>query len=174
MNETIDDLIHRLQNESRNQSVNYSDTWRRYENSINAMSPEQRNWVCKQDSVLRAKSEVYASFIDYLFNANREAFISVGDGNNKKVCEKYIDEIEKVATSFVSRSELLEQQNRELAERNEELQKKLNQILGMKNESTTTSRGGRERESNSENIIQSRNDSEQNRSDIDLFTNQSE
>lgn len=174
MGDDIDALVQRLRNEARVQSVNRSGTWRRYDDSLAAMSAEQKSWVCKQESVMKAKSEMYTQFIDYLFELNKEAFVSVGDGNYRKVCEDYVDSIQKSASSYVSRSDILEKQNEDLVKRNEELQRKLNEILGGLGESVATSGSGYSRESNSNGDIRTGNNPRPNCDDPQLFSAESE
>lgn len=170
----LDILIQRLRNESQAQSVNKSGTWRRYDDTLASLSTEQKLWVCKQEPVLKAKSEMYSQFIDYLFELNRDAFCSVGDGRYKKLCEDYIDSIQASASRYVSRSEQLEKQNENLIKQNEELQRKLEEILkGNKNESMATVGSRCSREDNSKNIVQTGINPEQYGNSLELFENKS-
>ena len=166
----LDNLIQRLRREAQSQSASRAGTWRRYDDTLAAMSAEQKGWVCKQDSVLRAKSEMYGQFIDYLFEQNKDAFVSVGDGRYKKVCEDYIDIIQASASTYVSRSEQLEKQNEDLAKRNEELQKKIDEFMkGKKDEPMATSGSGRSREGGTSDIIRPGKHTESDSSDPELF-----
>lgn len=170
----LDALIQRLQNESQIQSVNKSSTWRRYDDTLASLSTEQKLWVCKQESVLKAKSEMYSQFIDYLFELNRDAFVSVGDGRYKKLCENYIDSIQSSASSYVSRSEQLEQKNIELVKQNEALQRKLETFMkGMKDESMATSRSRCNGEDNTQTFIRAGDNSDTDCDSPNLFEDKS-
>lgn len=91
-----------------------TDFWKRYDDVINCLSSEQRDFVSKQKNVIQAKNLMYQEFIDYLFEINKDAFVSVSDGVHKNIVNKYINEIKNAADSYVSRTEQLEKENEEL------------------------------------------------------------
>ena len=108
-------LLQKLKNEVV-PSNSPSQYWRRYEDIVNSMSAEQRNWVQKQNSVIEAKQGMFAIFLEYLFEQNRDAFVSVGEGKFRTIVDSYIDTVQKTADSFVSRADKLEKENEELKE----------------------------------------------------------
>ena len=91
-----------------------TDFWKRYDDVINCLSSEQRDFVSRQKNVIQAKNLMYQEFIDYLFEINKDAFVSVSDGVHKNIVNKYINEIKNAADSYVSRTEQLEKENEEL------------------------------------------------------------
>lgn len=91
-----------------------TDFWKKYDDVINCLSSEQRDFVSRQKNVIQAKNLMYQEFIDYLFDVNKDAFVSVSDGVHKPVVNRYIDEIRKAADSYVSKTEQLEKENEEL------------------------------------------------------------
>lgn len=103
--------------------------WKRYNDTVNAMSPDQRNWVNKQESVIRSKEYMMSMFFDYLFEQYKDAFVSVSDGRYKSVVSAYIDEIQKSGDKYVSRAEQLESRTAQLEKENEELRIQMKQFL---------------------------------------------
>lgn len=108
-----EDMMQQLKGEMQNQT-SQSSYWKRYDDTVSAMSQEQRAWVGKQVDVIDAKNAMFSVFFDYLFEMNKDAFVSVGDGKYKGVVDNYIDMLQKTANNYVSRAEALEKENEEL------------------------------------------------------------
>lgn len=160
----LDELVQRLKNEMSCQ--NKSSSWRRFDDTVNAMSVEQRAWVCKQESVIKAENAMMSSFLEYLFNQNREAFVSVQDGKYARLVEDYISEIQKIADGYISRSELLEKENAALKEKLKMLEKK--------DEPVATNGSGHCRKRNNDNSIRTNSNPRKDSSTLELFEDKSE
>lgn len=117
-----EDMMQQLRSEMAGKPAAQSAYWKRYDDTVSAMSAEQRAWVGKQEAVIAAKQNMFGVFLDYLFEVNKDAFVSVGDGQYKSVVDAYIDTLQKAADGYVSRAESLEKEN-------EELRRQLKQIL---------------------------------------------
>lgn len=109
-----DDMMHQMRAGMAAPQMPQSTYWKRYDDTIAAMSGEQRAWVARQEEVINAKQVMFNVFLDYLFEANKDAFVSVGDGKYKGIVDSYIDTIQKAAEGYVSRAESLEKENEEL------------------------------------------------------------
>ena len=142
--------------------------WKTYQDVVMGMSVEQRNWVQKQETVINAKQEMFAIFLDYLFENNRDAFVNAYDGKYKSIVDNYIDTIRKAADSYVSRAEVLEKENAELREKIKEFLSKEQKHDTM---ATVGTRQGRE--SSFDEVIRTRNNSEPSGNNLELFENQS-
>ena len=156
----LEELVQRLKNETSG-IQNKSAAWRRFDDTVNAMSPEQRVWVSKQDSVVKAENAMMSSFLEYLFNQHREAFASVEDGRYGKLVEDYINAIQITGTSYVSRAEQLEKENKDLRERLRRLE--------VSNESVATDGAGCSRKENSDTSVRSDNDTRADCKNLELF-----
>lgn len=109
-----DDMLQQMRAGVATPQMPQSAYWKRYDDTIAAMSGEQRAWVARQEEVINAKQVMFSVFLDYLFEANKDAFVSVGDGKYKGIVDSYIDTIQKSADGYVSRAESLERENEEL------------------------------------------------------------
>lgn len=96
--------------------------WIKYEDIIRNMSKEELSFVNKQESVILAKQNLISVFIDYLFEKEKNNFIAVSE-ISKQVAESYLAEIQKASSNYVSKNEILENENAELKKRIEELLK---------------------------------------------------
>jgi hypothetical protein len=96
--------------------------WIKYEDIIRNMSKEELNFVNKQESVILAKQNLISVFIDYLFEKEKNNFIAISE-ISKQVAENYLNEIQKASSNYVSKNEILENENAELKKRIEELLK---------------------------------------------------
>lgn len=119
--------------------LNNSTYWRKYDSVLNEMSPEQKQFVAKNEEVLEKKSVMMNAFIDYLFEQYKDSFVSVQNGIYKSTADEYIESVKKARDSYVSRSERLENENEELKRQLKELLEK--EKNNGKNEITTGGTG---------------------------------
>lgn len=98
---------------SINNFQNNNSYWVRYNSMIQDMSSEQRIFVSKQDSVIEAKQNLMTTFIDYLFEREKNSFVNSSD-EYKKISDKYLDVVKEAADRYVTRNEELEKENIEL------------------------------------------------------------
>lgn len=96
--------------------------WIKYENLISNMSKEELNFIAKQEKVILAKSNLMNTFIDYLFEKEKNNFITTDEA--KKITEIYLSEIKNASEQYINRTESLENENAELKKYIEELLKK--------------------------------------------------
>lgn len=87
--------------------------WSRYNNMIKDMSNEQRIFVSKQDSVIEAKQNLMATFIDYLFERDKASFVNSSD-DARKIADIYLETVKDASSRYVTRNEELEKENIEL------------------------------------------------------------
>lgn len=105
--------------------------WNKYNNLINTMSYEQKAFVGKQENVLQAKQKLITMFIDYLFEQYKSSFVNSSDMAHS-LADEYFDAVSKAAEKYITRSDLLEQENAELKKEVEALKK------GIKNDNSAT------------------------------------
>jgi RNase adaptor protein for sRNA GlmZ degradation len=96
--------------------------WIKYENLISNMSKEELNFIAKQEKVILAKSNLMNTFIDYLFEKEKNNFITTDEA--KQITEIYLSEIKNASEQYINRTESLENENAELKKYIEELLKK--------------------------------------------------
>jgi hypothetical protein len=94
--------------------------WIKYEEIISKMSKEELTYISKQENVINAKNNLINTFIDYLFDREKNNFISSSD-MAKSVADDYINNIQLASSNYVSRTELLENENAELKKKISEL-----------------------------------------------------
>lgn len=94
--------------------------WLKYEEIISKMSKEELTYISKQENVINAKNNLINTFIDYLFDREKNNFISSSD-MAKSVADDYINNIQLASSNYVSRTELLENENAELKKKISEL-----------------------------------------------------
>lgn len=94
--------------------------WLKYEEIISKMSKEELTYISKQENVINAKNNLINTFIDYLFDREKNNFISSSD-MAKSVADDYINNIQLASSNYVSRAELLENENAELKKKISEL-----------------------------------------------------
>jgi hypothetical protein len=94
--------------------------WIKYEEIISKMSKEELTYISKQENVINAKNNLINTFIDYLFDREKNNFISSSD-MAKSVADDYIHNIQLASSNYVSRTELLENENAELKKKISEL-----------------------------------------------------
>ena len=139
--------------------------WQKYEDIVSTMSVEQRTFVQKQESVINSKQEMFAIFLDYLFELNRDAFVNAFNGKYKSIVDNYITTIQQAADSYVTRAENLEKENAELRE-------KLKQFLAKEkaNNDTMATNGTRQsREHSIDEAVRTREDSKSSSDNLELF-----
>lgn len=102
-------------------SIMNNSYWNKYNNLIKTMSSEQRVFVSKQQSVLEAKQNLVSTFIDYLFEKEKNSFINSSE-EAKRISDFYIDAVKEAADKYVTRNEELEKENADL-------KKQLKQLL---------------------------------------------
>ncbi len=93
-------------------SVVMPPVWRRFQDDVTKMPPEQRASVEVNDAVLEAKRAMNSLFIELLFEQHKCRMVS--DPRFEQAAERYVDAVESAAAAFV-------QKNRTLAEENEAL-----------------------------------------------------
>ena len=94
--------------------------WQKYNDLLKNMSGEQRIFVSKQESVLAAKQNLMSTFIDYLFEREKNSFINSGD-TAKNIADSYIESVKDAADRYVTRNEQLEKENAELKKQLQQL-----------------------------------------------------
>ena len=110
--------------------------WNKYNNLINQMSSEQKNYVGKQKNVLSAKQNLLSEFIDYLFEQHKNNFVLASE-HAKKLADEYITSIQKAADSYVTHSEELEKENADLKKQIQQLMLDFGEKKNGKNNRTT-------------------------------------
>lgn len=115
--------------------LNNSTYWNKYDSVLNDMSAEQKQFVSKNENVLKKKGVMLNAFLDYLFEQYKDSFVSVQNGIYKPVAEEYIESVKAARDSYISRSEQLESENAELKKQLKELLEKKGKENG-KNEVT--------------------------------------
>lgn len=113
MNDYVNDF-------NNNFSILNNSYWNKYNNLIKNMSNEQRIFVAKQQSVLEAKQNLISTFIDYLFERDKNSFTNSSD-EAKRISDIYIDTVKDAADKYVTRNEELEKENQELKAKIEQL-----------------------------------------------------
>lgn len=103
---------------------NNSNYWNKYDGILNEMSLEQKKFISKNENVLEKKSVMMNAFLDYLFELNKDSFVSVQGGMYKQVAEDYIESVKAARDLYISRSEQLETENAALRRQLEELLQK--------------------------------------------------
>lgn len=163
---TYNDILEQLKKEAANSPLQQKSAyWKRYDDTVAAMSAEQRNWVGKQKEVIDAKNTMLSVFFDYLFETHKEAFVAVGDGQYKTVVDSYINTIQKAADSYVSRAETLEKEN-------EELRMQIKQLLQKEKKNgkpMATDGAGPSRESINDSPVRTGESSQSDSGDLSLF-----
>lgn len=98
--------------------------WRRCEELIRHMTPEQLSWSMSQPKVKEAEGKMKEAFDAYLFEKMREEFALFGGGCYVPYINEYIDSLGNVSQGYVSRTEQLEKE----AERAQVLEKQLAEL----------------------------------------------
>lgn len=108
---------------------NFSNSyWDKYNKILKDLSIEQKIFVSKQKNVLQAKQNLMSSFIDYLFEQNKNIFVMAND-SAKTLADEYINAITKASEDYVSHQEQLEKENAKLEKEKNELEKQLQKLL---------------------------------------------
>lgn len=94
--------------------------WNNYDSMIKEMSSEQKLFVGKQENVISTKNQLISAFIDYLFEQNKNNFVSSSDAA-KKLADDYINSVRNAINSYETRSERLEKENAELKKQIQQL-----------------------------------------------------
>lgn len=127
-------LFHDINNYS---FLNNSTYWTKYENILNGMSAEQRQYIAKNEDVINKKEVMLNAFLDYLFEQYKDSFVSVQNGIYKPIADEYIESVKAAGETYISRSEQLENENAELKKKLKELLEKGKNDNG-KNEATAS------------------------------------
>ena len=114
-------LFHDINNYS---FLNNSTYWTKYENILNGMSAEQRQYIAKNEDVINKKEVMLNAFLDYLFEQYKDSFVSVQNGIYKPIADEYIESVKAAGETYISRSEQLENENAELKKKLKELLEK--------------------------------------------------
>lgn len=122
--------------------LNNSTYWVKYDNILNGMSNEQKQFVAKNEEVKKKKGVMINAFIDYLFEQYKDSFVSVQDGAYKPIADDYIESVKKAGDSYVSRAEQLENENEQLKRQLKELMEK--EKKGNGKDKTTTGGTGQD------------------------------
>lgn len=123
---TLSDKVNAMDIESnvhRNQILSQS-PWRRCEELIRHMTPEQLSWSMTQPKVKEAEEKMREAFSAYLFERMREEFALFGGGCYVPYINEYIDSLGNVSQGYVSRTEQLEKE----AERAQILEKQVAEL----------------------------------------------
>lgn len=105
--------------------------WRRCEELMRHMTPEQLNWSVGQPKVKEAETKMKKAFEAFLFEKLREEFAFFGGGCYVPYISEYIDSLGSVSQGYVSRTEELEKEAgraQELERQVMELQKQMAEL----------------------------------------------
>lgn len=128
-----------------------SSFWKKYDDILNSLSADQKQWVSKQNEVVMAKEKMFSMFLNYLFDQKKDDFVSVNDGKYKGIVSDYFQAIQKAADGYVSHAESLEREN-------EDLKAKLKEILeARKNESMAADGSRRNGKNDLDQVIRTDN-----------------
>lgn len=101
-------------NQNNYSFLNNSTYWNKYDSLLNGMSAEQKQFVAKNENVMKKKTVMLNAFLDYLFEQYKDSFVSVQNGIYKPIAEEYIESVKAAGDSYITRSEQLETENEEL------------------------------------------------------------
>lgn len=113
----------------------YNSYWGNYDSMIKEMSNDQKNFVGKQDEVKNAKNLLISAFIDYLFEQNKNNFVSTSE-IAKKLADDYINTVKNALNNYETRSERLEKENADLRKQIQQLLDFGEKTNGKKQDST--------------------------------------
>lgn len=111
--------------------------WKNFETLFQGLSLEEKKYVSSQKEVAEANGKMFEAFIAYLFEQNKDAFVSVNNGMYRNLADSYINAVQKAVNSYVPHTEELEKENQAMKRRIQELERQNSQIRNRNNGKNT-------------------------------------
>lgn len=95
--------------------------WQRFNDALSRMSPEQLQYIDKDEESIRMKTDLKALFSEWLFEKYKNDFVMIPEFEQK--AQEYVDRLSAAAQEFSARQAGMLKENEELRRRIAELEK---------------------------------------------------